>query len=63
MISRTMSARGVVTISRMKVVATASIMSRIDPLAGGGPVIRPTSGTIAVRINSSNIDSLSLKCR
>ena len=46
-----------------KTFAKLSTASRTDPPIGGGACMRPISGTIAVRINSSNIDSLSLKCR
>src|SRR5258705_5871506 len=48
----------------MKVLANPSTMSRTDaPGCGGVPHRRVIIGTMAVRISSSNIDSLSLKCR
>ena len=59
-----MSPRRVVATSWMKVSANPSTMSRTDAAGeAAGPQSRLTSGTMAVRINSSNIDSLSLKCR
>ena len=48
---------------RTAIVPLVNRLAAGPPPVGGGLCMRPISGTIAVRISSSNIDSLSLKCR